>query len=198
MRPRSLAFAATLLAALASSAASAATLNESAVAGGAFGNRWDRPTEVGAGYGAITGTGRQNAFDNFVFTGLRAGAQKLTLSFAAPGGIGYSYSAGASVLYADKPFRWGWDGTYASNVQVDYYNPGRTVALDLGDGFSGKLYLALNFTHGSDLAYTIGVPSNAPSAVAPVPLPGGALLIGSAAAVLGGLGFVRRRQATAA
>ena len=187
-----------LAAALTTGAASAATLTESATPGGAFGSRWDRPTEVGAGFDTVSGIGNQNAFDNFVFTALPTGPQRLTLSFAAPQRIGYSYSAGASILYADKPFRWGWDGTYANSVQVDYYNPGRTVAFDLGDSFSGKLYLALNFTHGSNLAYTIGVPSNAAGpVVAPVPLPGGALLIGSAAAVLGGLGLARRRRTAA-
>lgn len=182
-------------AALAGGAASAATLTESAVTGGAFGPRWDRPTEVGRGFDSITGTGNQNAFDNFVFTGLPSGAQKLTLTFTAPEGIGYSYSAGASVLYATQPFRWGWDGTYAKGAQIDYYTRSKSYDLNLGDDFSGKLYLALNFTHGSNLGYTIGAPSNAVSvSPAPVPLPAGAVLAGTGATLLAGLGLLRRRR----
>jgi hypothetical protein len=180
--------------ALACGAASAATLTEAGTTGGAFSSRWDSPTEVGAGITAISGTGSQNVFDNFVFTGLSSGAQKLTLNFAAPAGIDTSYSAGASVLYATEPFRWGWDGATAGTVQVDHYTPSRTLDLDLGDSFSGRLYLALNFTHGSDLAYSIGVPAASGVTPSPVPLPAGVLLIGSAAAVLGGLGLTRRRQ----
>lgn len=185
------AFAAAVLA----GGASAATLTESAVAGGAFGARWDTPTEVARGFDAITGTGSQNVFDNFVFTGLPTGAQKLTLTFTAPEGVGHSYSAGASVLYATQPFRWGWDGSYASTAQIDYYSRSKSYDLDLGDDFSGKLYLALNFTHGSNLAYTIGAPSNAmPVSPAPVPLPAGAVLAGSGATLIAGLGLLRRRR----
>lgn len=180
-------------AALAGGAASAATLTEAAVTGGAFSGRWDSPTEVGQGFETITGTGNQNAFDNFVFTGLPSGTQKLSLTFAAPEGIGYSYSAGGAVLYADDPFRWGWDGTSANSFQIDYHTRSRSYDLTLGDDFSGKLYLALNFTHGSNLAYTIGAPSNA-SPVAPVPLPAGAVLAGSGTALLAGLGLSRRRR----
>jgi hypothetical protein len=190
-------FAAALLAVLGASAASAATLTESSASGGAFSGGWSRPTEVGAGFDSITGTGSQNVFDNFVFSALRSGAQTLKLTFTAPGGIDQSYSAGASVLYSDQPFRWGWDGTAAGAPQVSYYNPASSLDIALGDSFSGKLYLALNFTHGANLGYTISAPSNA-VATSPVPLPAGVLLIGSAAAVLGGLGLTRRRQAVAA
>lgn len=193
MRTARLALTALLASALCASAAAAATLTESATAGGAFSGRWDSPTEVGSGYDLVSGTGSQNVFDNFVFSALPSGAQKLSFSFAAPEQIGHSYSAGGAVLYSDRPFRWGWDGTTAKSVQVDYHTRSKTFDLDLGDGFSGKLYLALNFTHGSNLAYTIGVPSNAaPTPVAPVPLPAGMTLIGTAAALLAGLGLRRR------
>ena len=185
-----------LLAALVTAgAASAATLTESAMAGGTFSGSWSSPTEVVRGFESITGTGSQNAFDNFVFTGLPSGAQKLTLTFTAPEGIGYSYSAGGAVLHDSQAFDYGWDGTYGANVQVDYYSRSRSYEIALGDTFSGKLYLALNFTPGSGLAYTIGVPTNAtPVTASPVPLPAGAVLMGSAAAALAGLGFARRRR----
>lgn len=187
-----------LLATALAGGAAAATLNEATATGGAFSGRWDSPTEIAAGIDTIAGTGGQNAYDNFVFTGLPSGAQTLTLTFSAPAGIGYSYSAGGSLLYADKPFRWGWDGSTAGTVQIDYYTRSRSYEIALGDGFSGKLYLALNFTHGSDLAYTIGVPSNAmPVTASPVPLPAGAVLMGSAVAALGAAGLFRRRRVTA-
>ena len=196
------AFALSALAAaavLAGGNASAATLNEAAMPGGAFSGSWRAPTEVTNGFETISGTGRQNVFDNFVFTGLPAGAQKLTLTFSAPKGIGYSYSAGGAVLYDSQRFDYGWDGTYGANVQIDYYKRSKSYEIALGDSFSGKLYLALNFTHGSDLAYTIGVPSNAtPVTASPVPVPGGVVLIGSAVAALAGLGLARRRRAVPA
>ena len=190
---------AALAAAILGGAAQAATLTEAAVTGGAFSGRWDSPTEIGSGYETIAGSGSQNVFDNFVLTGLPGGAQKLILTFITPEKVDYSYSAGGAVLYADQPFRWGWDGTYGNNFQVDYHTRSKTYDLDLGDSFSGKLYLALNFTHGSNLAYTIGVPSNAsPATPSPVPLPAGVMLMGSAAAALAGLGLARRRTAATA
>jgi hypothetical protein len=71
-----------------------------------------------------------------------------------------------------------------------------SIVLDLLDTFSGNLFVALNFTHGNNLAYTISAPSNAgPATPTAVPLPAGLLLIGTA---IGGLGLtgLRRRRAT--
>jgi hypothetical protein len=178
----------------AASGATAATLNEAALAGGRFGGLWSAPTEVGAGFDTIRGTGEQNVYDNFVFTGLPSGAQTLSFRFSAPDGYDHSYSAGGTILYSDRPFRWGWDGTTAGTVQVDYHRPAGDYLLGLGDSFSGNLYLALNFTHGSKLAYTISAPSNATTS--PVPLPAGALLIVSGTAALAAAGL-RRRPAAA-
>lgn len=182
-------------------AADAATLTESSAPGGAFSGAWDSPTEVGRGFETVSGTGSQNVTDNLVFTGLPSGAQRLTLSFSAPAGIDYSYSAGATVFYSPTPFRTIWDWSApAKQVQVGYWNPQQTVDLDLGDSFAGKLYLALNFTHGANLGYSIAAPSNAlpatPGGVAPVPVPAGLLLMATAAAALGVAG--RRRRPAAA
>ena len=192
VRVAGLVLAASLMSAM---EAGAVTVKEADAPGGAFSASYTSATQIGAGVETITGTGSQNAFDNFVFTGLPSGAQKLTLTFTAPEGIGYSYSAGGAVLHDSQAFDYGWDGTYGANVQVDYYSRSRSYEIALGDTFSGRLYLALNFTHGSGLAYTIGVPTNAtPVTASPVPLPAGAVLIGSAAAALLGLGIARRRR----
>lgn len=180
------------MAAAAAGGATAATLSESDMAGGAFGASWDRLTEVGAGVTTIAGTGSQNSFDNFVLTGLSGGAQDISLRFAAPGDIGHSYSAGGTILYSTQAFKYGWDGNRLGSVQVDYSKPEQSLILSLGDDFAGLLYLALNFTHGSDLAYTIGLPAGA--SVAPIPLPAGLVLLGSAIGALG-LAQMRRRKA---
>jgi hypothetical protein len=196
MRPaaRTLALLA-LLAMLLASTATAATYAEADAPGGAYGSRWNAPTEIGNGFDAVTGTGSQNVFDNFVFTGLPSGAQTLRFTFTAPATAGYAYSAGGAILYDKQPFDYGWDGTYAANVQIDYWTPSRTYELALADSFTGRLFLSLNFTHGSELAYTIAVPSNAPSSSpSAVPLPAGAPLIAAGVAALAGLRLRRRRK----
>ncbi len=185
-------------------ATQAATLTEASVPGAAFGAAWNSPTTVEAGYDAISGTGNQNQFDNFFFAALPAGHQTLSFDFTAPSSHDYSYSAGATILTSLTPFRWGWDGTTAKTVQVDYYKPAQSFTLDLGDDFAGGgFYLALNFTHGANLAYNIGVPSNALPAQsaptpAPVPLPAGLVLLGTAVAALGAASTRRRRAAATA
>lgn len=174
--------------------AAAATLTESAQAGGAFSGLWNSPTQVGAGFDTVAGTGGQNAYDTFVFTALPRGAQSLTLDFSAPAGLDSSYSAGGAILWSETPFRWGWDGQHAGTVQVDHGQPSQSLTLNLANSFGGTLYLALNFTHGRDLAYTLSAPSNGPApAPAPVPLPAGVWLIGVAMATLGAVGWRKAR-----
>src|SRR5918992_1398212 len=160
-------------------AGGAATLSESNTPGYAFGSRYDSPTEIGSGYETISGTGNGNRYDNLVFTGLPSGAQRLTFDFRAPSGYKHSYSAGASIFYDTKPFDHPWDGIRAGQVQIGYYQPHQSFDLDLDENFAGDLFLAMNFTHGRDLSYNISAPSNF---VAPVPLPAGIVLIGSAIA----------------
>lgn len=184
--------------AVAASAAHAATLTESGLPSGAFGSSFDRLTQVAAGFDTISGTGSQNAYDNFVFSDLRPGAQTITLTFAAPTGIGPSYSAGGTVLYKTSAFAWGWDGASLPAFQLDQRTPTQTLSLSLDDSFTGNLYLALNFTHGSNFSYTISAPGNALAGTAsPVPVPAGLALIATGAAALGALGFRRRRAAAA-
>lgn len=194
IRLRRLLLAAAL--AFAASGSAAATLSEADAPGGAFGASWDIPTVVDAGYDVIEGVGDQNRFDNFVFA-LPRGAQKVGFEFTAPKGAGNSYSAGGTILYSAEPFRWGWDGTKAASIQVDFGKPSQSFAFALAEGFGDKLYLALNFTHGADLAYRVSAPFNAKgTAPAPVPLPTGLLLMATAAAALGAVRVARRGSAT--
>jgi hypothetical protein len=181
---------------LSAGAAQAATLTEGDMPGGAFGASWDKPTVVGAGITGIVGTGSQNAFDNFVLTGLPGGAQDITFLFTAPEGIGWSYSAGGNILYSLEPFAHGWDGKGAGVVQLDWFRREQSLVLSLGEEFSGTLYLALNFTHGANLGYAIGLPGAAGTgpSPAPVPVPAGMVLLGSglmAFGVLHGAGGLR-------
>lgn len=200
--PRVLSRLALVLGLVAASGAGAATLNETDMPGGAFSASWAAPTVVGAGVTTITGTGNQNQFDNFVLTGLPSGAQSVVLSFSAPSGIGYSYAAGGSVLWSTQPFRWGWDGNYATPVYTGYWMPTETVILPFGSGFTGPLYLALNFTYGRNLGYAITFGSVAPvpppvnEVPAAVPVPAAGISLAAGLAALGAL--VRRRMRRAA
>ncbi len=201
--------AAAAIAVVGASGASAATLWEAETPTGAFSSSWSSPTAVGAGFTSIRGTGAGNVYDNFVFTSLPLGAQTLELVFEAPSAVDWSYSAGGSILWATQPFRWGWDGTEASKVQLDYYTRTRTVTLSLPETFNSALYLALDFTHGANFSYEIKALSNAVAGPSVPVGPGGLSPIGSADAVgvvpvpaaaallvsgLAGLGALRLRR----
>lgn len=182
------------LLALAAGPVAASTLYENQMAGGAFSPLWSAPTQIGAGITSIVGTGNQNQYDNFVFTALPPGAQALSLTVNAPRGIDWSYAAGGTMLVSTEPFRWGWDGMVQASFGAFYWRQTETLVLNLGPSFSGALYMALNFTYGSNLDYTISAPSNfavlpPPSGPIPndppqVPLPAGGVPL---AFVLAGL-----------
>lgn len=179
------------LAVLTAGSAGAAVLSEADVPGGAFGS-WNAPTEVGAGITTVTGTGQGSRFDHLLFTALPAGKQTISLSFSAPEGIGYSYSAGGEIKFGLEPLKYDWDGISLGILDLNHGRPAQVLELALGEDFGGLLHFALYFTHGADLAYTISAPSNAPAvSPAPVPVPAGFLLIGSA---LGAIGLVRARS----
>jgi hypothetical protein len=93
------------------------------------------------------------------------------------------------VLFSQTPFLWGWDGKELGGFQLDLKGvTSAPLTLLLGDEFKGGLYLALNFTHGKAISYSIDLGT---TVVAPVPLPAGVLLVGTA---LGGLGLLRARS----
>jgi len=219
--------AAALAATLAAPAARAVALNEADLPAPGFSSLWSAPTAIASGYDRIEGTGAGGDFDTLAFSGMTPGAQTLSFLFEAPEAVDRSYSAGGAVLWSEDPFRWGWDGTRLSpDVQVEY-DTGRgargaggdrmtrgaarvslrprpqTLTLDLPETFAGALFLALNFTHGADLAWSLTVPGNASATLlgpefeasvsepaAAVPLPAAGLLLGGA---LLGMGLLRRR-----
>lgn len=179
-----------------SAPAGAVTIQESSVPGGDFSNAWATPSVIGNGFDLVQGTGAGNNYDILALTGMTPGAQSVTLTFAAPSGIDWSYAAGGSLLYSTTPFRWGWgwDGTNFGSVFLSYLTPVQTVTLDLDQSFGGTLYLGLYFTFGQDIGYRISLPGN----LASVPLPAGALLLSGALAAAGvvrGAGRPKRRKA---
>jgi hypothetical protein len=174
--------------------AAAVTLHEADLPGGAFSGQWNAPSVLAADILSVSGTGASGHNDFFVFTGLPAGAQTLTFTFAAPDGIGYSYSAGGAIRVSSAPFRWGWDGADAGTFGTGFWAPTATVQLPLGEAFAGPLYVGLYFTHGSDLAYAISTDAAAVSPPSVVPLPGAGLMLLSA---LVGAGVIAARRRAA-
>lgn len=195
MRAFGLAFATTLLAA---GAVSAATLTEADF--GEFSGDWKSPTVVAAGIDRIAGSWNVgNDYDILGFTSLKAGAQTVTLTFSPRTPIGdtdWWFSAGGELRYqtqAPKYSAWEGAGFGTVNIQHGKRNDDFTYTLSLGDDFAGVLYLGLYGTYGS-LNYNIAVPGNAAAEAqpAPVPLPAGAALL---PAGLAALAFLRRRKA---
>ncbi len=155
--------------------AAATTLTEAQLPGSEFSGDWRAPTVVAAGIDRIAGTGGLHSDDYFLLIALPSGAQSLVFDFEAPAGIGYSYSAGGTVLFDTKPFAYEWAGTWAATVQLDHNRRRQSVRLTLPDTFRGRLFVALNFTHGEEIAYSVSVPSNAvitarPGAVPTLPI----------------------------
>lgn len=172
-----------VLAGLWAIAALAQTLDEADLTGG-FSSTFSAPTPVPGGNTVITGGGSQNDPDYLVLPDLAPGAQTVTLTFEAPGGVYPGYTSGGEVRFKASPFLHSWDGTSAGRYMVNFGRPQRTVTITLGPEFAGTLYLALYFTHGQPVSFTIGAPGNAdppapgggPAALC-APLPAGATLL---------------------
>ena len=184
--------------------AAASTVHEGDLAGGSFSRSHASPTELAAGVTGVTGTGRASRDDFFVFTGLPTGAQTLTFTFSAEGGVNNSFSAGGHILTSFRPFRWEWDGTDHGSFGLNRHKRTDTVTVRLGDGFAGTLFVGLYFTHGPTISYTVGTDATFPAtqetaqtlpaetdAIGVVPLPGAGLMLLTA---LGAAGLAARRR----
>lgn len=178
--------------------AAAATLSEADV--GMFSHDWSSPSII-SGVSGVTGT-TGDGYDMFRFD-LPAGPRELTISFSAGSRMGYSYSAGSTLMYSLTGFPWGWSGATLGTVQIDWNQQAdRLLHLSLDKAFEGTLYLALYNTHGA-MDYAING-LMAPTAgrgqaevPAAVPLPAGLALLGSVLGA-GGLFALRRRRDAAA
>jgi hypothetical protein len=142
--------------------ASAAMLREADLPGGAFSADYRAPTRIPAGVDRISGTGGVGSDDYLLFD-LPPGAQSIVLEFRAPEAIGYSYSAGGAVLFDTVPFAYEWAGTHLPvPIQLDHRRRRQSMTLTLPQSFGGRLFLALNFTHGEDIAYSLSALAETP------------------------------------
>ncbi len=155
--------AGTILAMMAAAgSADASALRETDLPGGEFSGDYKAPTHVAAGIDQVRGTGSVGSDDYFLFD-LPAGAQSVVLEFRAPDKVGYSYSAGGVVLFDTKAFAYEWAGTQLPMpIRLDHRRRQQSMTISLPKSFGGRLFIALNFTHGEDLAYSLSVPSNIP------------------------------------
>ncbi len=47
-------------------------------------------------------------------------------------------------------------------IRLDHRRRQQSMTITLPESFGGRLFLALNFTHGEDIAYALSVPANVP------------------------------------
>lgn len=151
-----------ILVAAGAASAPESTLSEAEAPGGEFSADYRSPTRIAPGVDIVRGTGGVDSDDYFAFN-LPRGAQSIVLEFVAPEGIGYSYSAGGVVLFDTQPFAYEWAGTQLpAPIRLDHGRRQQTMTLSLPESFEGRLYVALNFTHGEGIAYSVSIPSNVP------------------------------------
>jgi hypothetical protein len=140
----------------------AATFSEADLPGGEFSADHRAPTRIPAGVDRVIGTGGLSS-DDYLLLDLPAGAQTVVLEFRAPEGIGYSYSAGGVVLFDTEAFAYEWAGTQLPvPIRLDHQRRQQGMTITLPESFGGRLFLALNFTHGEGIAYALSVCSDVP------------------------------------
>lgn len=180
--------------------AGAATVSETT--SGEFSSIWTAPTEIESGAKTVTGSGRSGDTDVFALSGYDGTMTGVTIDFS--GSAYYRsgwYGAGGTVLYSTEPFEWAWDGTTADTFSVGYMSSSwftfgtieDSVTIPLSLSSADTLYLAIVYSYGPALDYTIGVsvdPDAGPSIPAvPLPASAGLLLTGA-----GALGVIARRR----
>jgi hypothetical protein len=140
----------------------ATVFTEAALPGGEFSADYRVPTRIPAGADRVFGTGGVGS-DDYLRFDLSAGAQSVVLEFRAPEGIGYSYSAGGVVLFDTQAFAYEWAGTQLPvPIRLDHRRRQQSMTITLPESFDGRLFIALNFTHGEDIAYALSVSGNVP------------------------------------
>lgn len=186
--------------------AQAATLSETAVAGG-FSGDFLTPTLVSAGTTAIDGTLSSGDFDYLQLTGLGAGAQTLffIMNLATPVGLAGNPEARGEIRVSDAAFTSAFDGTRINpaagvndfELSFDLADipgsvPFQALSYDLDASFGGgDLYLSILPTFATqEFSFGIAVPS-APIPPAPVPVPAAGFLL---LAAIAGLTLMRRRK----
>ena len=143
--------------------ASDTTLREADLPGREFSGDYRTPTRIHAGVGRVSGTGGVGS-DDYLLLDLAPGAQSIALEFRAPETVGYSYSAGGVVLYDTQAFAYEWAGTQLPvPIRLDHRRRQQSMTITLPETFGGRLFLALNFTHGEDIAYAISMPATLPA-----------------------------------
>lgn len=147
----------------ASDPADAATaFNEADLPGREFSADYRAPTRVPAGVDRVIGTGSIGS-DDYLRFDLAPGAQRVVLEFHAPEAVDYSYSAGGVVLFDTRAFAFEWAGTQLPvPIRLDHRRRQQSMTITLPESFGGRLFLALNFTHGEDIAYALSITGNVP------------------------------------
>jgi hypothetical protein len=173
--------------------AAAATVNEGDLGDGGYSGAFDAPTVLDPGVTGVTGSGTAKNYDFFVFTGLPAGAQTITLTFEIPDWADKTYSGGGILRASLDPFGKKLGGEIKDTFRTTFNHSIVTLSFDLDKSFTGTLYMGLYFTHGADLQYNVSTDASYEDAPV-VPLPGAGILKLTGLAGAGALQWRRRRS----
>lgn len=173
--------------------ASAVTLDEADLPDGDFSDDFLNPTEIPSGVDLVTGArnGTED-FDYFVFTGLPSGIQLIEFDFAPATPLApdeFSFNAGGGLRFDFDGFSNPFDGIFAGQATIGFFNQAASLVIETPDSFDGDLFVSFNFTNGENLAYNITLPSSS-NAVVPLPASLPLLALGVLAT-----GLIARRRA---